>query len=238
MNVYLRNFEAYRKMVLNAEWKSDKKIMDNISKDINALTRRAFLEGTISCYFKHYNPDEPLFSPIPDSLNSLIIDIEGSNPLKLIGLLTQDKMFFYMLKPQYEKDFYKFIAKLLKILRKVLLFGFTFWDLDSILRVKEDLIYKYGFDKDKLKYFDDLLYFNLQEYDHENVSSALYSLGMTEIPKDPLYRKSSHVNKLFKDGFYDIIQQHNFSCLACESFIFLKRFIPKHIITLQTGERN
>jgi hypothetical protein len=224
-----RNNNSYQELILNLYWKEDAKEMNRIESKILKLNERLERAQKIHFHKCIYNEKTQPFNPIPETFNSVIIDLEGTRHLKLFGLFIRETIFFYGLKDGNVKEFYVFIAKLLNILKNVLLFGFTFWDLEVIYDIKKQLIQNYGCSVESLRFIDKLFYFNIQEYDKESISAALYSLG-EEVPKDPLFRKSSNIDKLYNDGFYDIIVKHNFSCLKAEVIIFLRRFLKRHLI--------
>jgi len=227
-----RTFESFRKIVLNIEFFKDPAYRKALFLDsLNELQRlNAQLqknEKTILHTFKVDREEKPL----PDEYNCLIIDLEGDDPVKLLGLLVSDTIYSYLLPEKYSvSDFYRLIFRILEIFQDSLLFGFTFWDYDMLFTIKDSIfsnsLNNRGETKDIL---ERIKYFNLQERDRESVAEALYSLGST-LPRDPLYRRNYHINQLWEDGFYDIIRQHNCSCLRAELAILKGRYLPKYVM--------
>jgi len=229
----IKELNVYRKMILNLSWLENSKLMDEIERKIERFNKIALIRYDISVKQTSYNGKEYNFIPIPHTFNSVIIDLEGENPIKMFGLLVRDKINSYMLAKGKVEQFYTCMNQLLYILKDVLIFGFSYWDLSAFLNMRDALVDIYGHDKKNFSFYDDFKYFNLQEHDKESVAEALYSLG-EEIPKDPLYRDSSKINKLYDDGFMEIVRKHNYSCLKSESIIFLKRFVKKNIMKNST----
>lgn len=135
-------------------------------------------------------------------------------------------------------SYYKFVLNILKRLRSFIFFGFTFWDYDQIFGMRRFVISKCDpANSNYLRFLDNLLYLNLQDRDRESISEALYSMG-AKIPRDPLYRKNYKINTLHQDGYYDIIHQHNRSCLEAEIKILEKRFLRRFLLEPQLGGHN
>jgi len=229
---YFRNIKTYGKIILNTEiFNSSQRVeaQKKLSTLFNELEKK---NKDIFWTRKVYNKNENPLLPIPKLFNAVIIDMEGSEPVKLFSVLIHNTIFSCGIISPSIKYFYLTIIRILIILRKVLLFTFSYWDIERIYDIREKMIQDYNVPVSKLRFIDNLKYFNLQEYDRESISAALYSLG-EEIPKDPLLRKSYQINRLYEDGFNDMVLQHNYSCFVCESTIFLKRFVKKHL--LNTG---
>ena len=228
MKNIFRELNSYRKIVFNLRWTENRERMDKVEKDFNQLNKAIMEEGNI-----RFNREILDKQSIPEAFNIVIIDLEGDNPPKLLGILIRNNMFFYGLKESKTNEFFNCLYRVLKLLKDLLVFAFSFWDFDMINHIKEILKKDYGYTNSQLSIIDSILnnYYNLQEYDKESVISALYAFGVKEsqVPKDPLYRKSFLINQLFADNFYNIIQEHNRSCLQAE-LILLKRYVRKNLI--------
>ena len=228
MRRIFRELDSYRKIIFNLNWTENKEKMDYIEKILSQLNKTIMEEGNIR--FNHEILDT---QSIPEGFNCVIIDIEGDNPLKLMGILLRNNIFSYGLKEKTEHEFFDCLFKVLKLVKDLIIFAFSFWDFNMIIKIQKTLKENYGYSDSQLKSIDSILnnYFNLQEYDKESVVSALYSFGIkeSEVPRDPLYRKSFLINQLYSDGFYNIIQEHNRSCLQAE-LMLLKRYIRKNLI--------
>lgn len=228
MNKYFRDLKTYREIILNIEFLKTETI-GLAEQELLKLNQRLKREAKVYCANILYDPEKINFLPIPKAFNAVIIDLEGQDPLKVFGLLLRNRILTYSLKDEGLKSFYSVIIKILKFLKNVLIFTFSFWDIDILLSIRDHCIRIFGHSKSQSNFMEEFKYFNLQDYDKESISAALYSLG-EDIPKDPLYRKSYQINRLYEDGFYKTVQDHNLSCFKCESIIFLKRFVKNHII--------
>lgn len=169
--------------------------------------------------------------PLRREFNCVILDLEGENPVKMVGMLIRDKIYSYWLKDNNISGFYLSILRLLKIMhdKGVLFFGFTYWDYDRLMEMREKMRNTFPNESYEFSYLDDLKYFNLQEREMQSITETLYSLDL-KIPKDPLFRTGRQANDLFEDGFIKIVQQHNISCLKSESLLFSHLFLKKHLI--------
>ena len=158
------------------------------------------------------------------SYNAVLIDLEGNDPLKLFGFIFRRYQIMIGLKSlNHMKVFYNVLYQLLLILKGMIFFAFSSWDYNAIMEVRNSLL-KLGYEQSRLRFFQDIIYFNLQRHDKESLAESLYSMNLP-IPLDPLYRDSSKINNLYSDGYYDIIARHNSSCLQGAVKIMTQRYL-------------
>lgn len=226
----LRKSEAYRMMYFNIHLQRDVRMMDKIIDKFNQ-SNEELLNKDFYCLEKLSLKNATDFEPIQKELNCVILDLEGEKPVKMIGILIRDKIYSFWIKENNISGFYSSILHLLKLLHEegILFFGFTYWDYDRLLEMREKMSKKFSQEPATFAYLDDLKYFNLQEREMQSITETLYSLNLN-IPKDPLFRTGRQANDLFEDGFIKIVQQHNISCLKSESLLFSHLFLKKHVM--------
>jgi hypothetical protein len=226
----LRKFEAYRMMYFNVHLKKDVNKMDKAIDKFDRLNEELQRQDLFS-FEKIPLKKTGDFEPLRKELNCVILDLEGENPVKMVGMLIRDKVYSYWLKENNISRFYLSILRLIKMMHKegILFFGFTYWDYDRLMEMREKMRKTFPNESYDFTYLDDLKYFNLQEREMQSITETLYSLDL-KIPKDPLFRTGRQANDLFEDGFIKIVQQHNISCLKSESLLFSHLFLKKHLI--------
>jgi hypothetical protein len=77
--------------------------------------------------------------------------------------------------------------------------------------------------------FETLKIVNIQLRDFEGMIPALYSIG-EEAVDDPLLRDNKKINLHFKKGHYNLILEHNKSCLLSTQKIVQKRYLKENLI--------
>ncbi|TFG21947.1 MAG: hypothetical protein EU529_12050 [Promethearchaeota archaeon] len=162
-----------------------------------------------------------------DLLKYSIIDFECNEP-KFIGILLFNWIYqFYIKDERYNQDFYEFIIKLLQIIKNFYLFCFSDKEKRIINYIK--YLAKEGLQNDNIKFIDSLVMVNLQENKYESLSAAVNKIGSIVDP-EPLLRNSKDIDLHYKYGHYDLILNHNLSCLKEEMKILYKRFFKLNLI--------
>lgn len=226
----LRRYEPYREAVLNLSLTESIEKVDAFMEDFKKMRITSYQNGDY-LFKKILLRHDEAFHPIPKGLNCVIIDLEGRDPVKLLGLLVRDTIYSYCLRPGKVGEFYVAMLRLLRIIHRngLLFFGFTYWDYDRLLEVRNDVYRKFSQKTEELEFLDNLKYFSLQERDKQSITETLYSMGLP-IPKDPLFRTGRKVNDLYDDGFIEIVRQHNNSCLKAESLLLYRLYLRKHLL--------
>lgn len=228
----VRTYESFQKVVLNIEFFKNPTYRTNLFKDAMygfSLINSKIQENAPDMLRIYDLPNKDAF--IPDEYNSIIIDMEGDDPIVLVGLLVHNTIYSYVL-PDYNDipSFYEHIISIFRVFQDSLVFGFTFWDYDHLFLMRDVLVNTFHYDPTKYHFLSTLKYFNLQSRERESIPEALYSLG-EHLPKDPLYRRMYHITDLYEDGFYEIIREHNVSCLRAALILLTKRYLPTKLLT-------
>lgn len=216
----VKNLRIYDKIMLNAFLTEDTTRMNHVENSILDLIEDLITEKKVKVNLDILNSD---FS-INRSYNAVLIDLEGTDPLKLFGFIFRRYQIMIGLKTlNHVRAFYDALYQLLLTLKGMIFFAFSSWDYNAIMELRDSL-FKYGYEHSRLRFFQELIYFNLQRHDKESLVESLYSMNLP-IPTDPLYRDSSKINNLYKDGYYDIIARHNSSCLKGAAKIMTQRYL-------------
>ncbi len=238
MKIELRELEELRKIHFNNSFNPQAKKQMNIIEravlnEIKSLKR----SSTIGMKIKNLVSGED-YVQIPPSFNILIYDFEGDSPVKLLGILFRNKIFQIYLKCLDDPfPFYEAIMRIFRIIKNCCLFGFTFHDFDMLFKIREEIKEACQEKRPDLEFITSLNYFNLQKRDKESLAEALYSLNLS-FPKDPLFRNTILLDRLYEENFVEIIQLHNLSCLKAESLLLMNRYLRENLIwPLETIQR-
>ena len=164
----------------------------------------------------------------PTPMKYAIIDFEGYFP-KVIGIRIYNRVFqFYINTAQYESNFHDLLLSILEVLKDLFLFSFSPWEEIFIQR------YLYFFLKERhslerLSFFRQLRFIDLQKSNFQALEAALYSLGQS-IPDDPVLRQNKNVDILFDQGELDIILRHNTACLEGTLTILYLQYFKENLI--------
>ncbi|MBD3215640.1 MAG: hypothetical protein GF311_23720 [Candidatus Lokiarchaeota archaeon] len=229
MNRMFFESRAYQVMLFNLNFRNSYRQSEELK-----LRIETFLQEITNVYQGHLSAGilevHSIHDHIPPNLNLAILDFEGSPAIHL-GVLLYDTIYMLTLL-DYEFDlFYRKVIELLSILvsAKILLFGFSNWDYDVITNIfgRESIDLRVN----NIPLLSQFFYFNLQEHDKESLSEAIYSIH-EELEPDPLFRNSKNINELHLHKYYQIIRQHNRSCLLNEVKILKNRFLKKNLIRI------
>ncbi|NVM35843.1 MAG: hypothetical protein HWN81_09620 [Candidatus Lokiarchaeota archaeon] len=159
-------------------------------------------------------------------LKYAIIDFEG-DPTTLVGITIANQIFqLYVKDLLHQAEFFNLILELLFILRDFYLFSFSNYEQRVIQGILESLGV---FSSEKYLFVRNLKIINLQKFSFEALIPALYSINK-DVYNDPLLRDSKKVNLHFKQGHYDLILDHNRSCLLSILKIVKYRYLKEVLI--------
>ena len=217
----MNDLEAYHLFNINKDIYSSPIEFENIIQQLESLIKEIKMYSII--HVRRVTIVREL-----DLLKYSIIDFECYEP-KFIGILLFNWIYqFYIIDERYIREFYKFVLKLLKILKNFYLFSFS----DNEKRIINTIIKNEGkanSQKDELRFIDSLKMINLQEDKYESLAAAVNKIGYS-IDPEPLLRNSKDINLHYKYKHYDLILMHNLSCLIEEMKILYKRFFMLNLI--------
>lgn len=218
MEILVTDVDKYRNLLINFELftsnseinKTIGLIDDILSKDTQKREVRA---------------RKLLIGKRPYPLKYVIIDLE-CNPPKLFGLLISNHLYqIFIVDVKYMESLYQTIAKVLSLLIDYYIFTFATFEKRFFTRI---LPFKFKLTQDR-SIFETLKIVNIQLRDFEGMIPALYSIG-EEAVDDPLLRDNKKINLHFKKGHYNLILEHNKSCLLSTQKIVKKRYLKETLI--------
>ena len=217
----LRLSRSYLRLEMNEIFLSQEKDISSLLRKIDSLLET--VQETPNLFYRHipfkdYNPN----------LIYVVLDLEGK-PLKVIGFLFFDRIIqVYIKEEQYSPQLDEIFLLILRIFRKMPIFVFSNYE---IFYIHNELLnrLKQTHQKREWEFFEALPIINVQERGYESTEAALYSMNQEPIP-DPLLRKGTTVDFRFQLNQFELILDHNKSCLQNTWIILEQRYLKKNLL--------
>ena len=160
-------------------------------------------------------------------LQMAVIDFE-CNPPKLCGILLLNRIYqIYIKSEQLTHKFNGILVKLLSILSKLYLFCFSNHEIRFIKKILPHTVKKMQ-PKVSAEFLNNLKMINIQLRTDEGLVPALYSIG-EEPYNDPLLRDNKIVDFHFQEGHYNLLLEHNKSCLLSTLKLVKTRYLKLNL---------
>ena len=161
-------------------------------------------------------------------LRIAVIDFECEPP-KFLGILISNRIYqIYCISEAGSMKFYQMILKLLAIVKEWFLFSFSSHEARFILKILPYKVQKCE-TKPSTTFLKNLNIINVQIREDEGLVPALYSIGQTTY-NDPLLRNNTNVDLHYKEGHFNLILEHNKSCLLSTLKLVKFRFLKVNLI--------
>jgi len=160
-------------------------------------------------------------------LRLAVIDFE-CDPPKIFGILVSNRIYQVFIKSeQLRPKINRIIVKLLSLFRSLYLFCFSNHEIRFIKKILPNKISK-NQPKPSTDFLKTLNIVNIQSRTDEGLIPALFSIGEKPFD-DPLLRDNKKVDFHFKEGHYDLILEHNKSCLLSTLKLVKMRFLKLNL---------
>lgn len=170
-----------------------------------------------------------IFSNKISTLQFTILDFE-CNPPKMAGIYIGNRIYQFYIKNQgYLSRFFDLVLEILFLLKEFYLFCFSNHEFHVINEVMEFFNSRSEKDTLPISFVRKLKLVNVQKFNFEGLIPALYSIDK-EVYDDPLLRDSKKVNLHFKKGHYDLILDHNKSCLMSILTLVKSRYLKETLV--------
>ena len=170
-----------------------------------------------------------IFSSKTYTLKFAILDFE-CNSTKVMGILVANHIFQLYIKNQlYQRKFFGFILEILSILKDFYIFSFSNHEFHVLNEIIEFFNFRSTKESQPISFVRNLKLVNVQKFNFEGLIPALYSIDKRAYD-DPLLRDSKKVHLHFKKGHYNLILDHNKSCLLSILEVVKNRYLKETLV--------
>lgn len=214
--------QEFLKLKMNCDIITDPKSLTQIIDRLEAFLVSLSQEACIGVCITAFDMKVP-------AMKYSILDFECDYP-KVLGLCISNKIYQVYMTEKIKvvrTRFFKIIYSVLSILRDFYIVTFSNYESSFIYNT---LYYELQIDDPKLdlSFFERLQLINVQHRTYEALVAAVLSLSIEPYP-DPILRDTKKMEVFFEDKQFDLILNHNISCLINSLYVLFFRFFRKNL---------